>query len=77
MNEPVRHHYLPQFYLEGFASKPVSDPPKFWLYDFRQDKWDVRTPLNTAVRKHFYTIENENQEKNYDLERYFSNGAED
>ena len=73
MNEPVRQHFLPQFYLKGFASKPVSEPSKFWLYDFRKDKWDVRTPFNTAVRRHFYTLKDQNEQKNYYLENYFSN----
>ncbi len=72
MSNPKRQHFLPQFYLEGFASQPVSSPPKFWFYDFLQGAWDVRTPTNTAVRKHYYTVENQEKEKDYQVEKYFA-----
>jgi hypothetical protein len=72
MNDPIRQHFLPQFYLEGFVIRPVSDPPKFWFFNFRDQKWHVRTPINTAVRKHYYTLKDQDESKNYYVEKYLS-----
>lgn len=50
MNEPKRHHYLPQFYLKNFCKNGF-----LWVYDREDNKYRQQTPINTAVKKKYYT----------------------
>jgi len=51
MNIPKRHHYLPQFYLKNFCNDGF-----LWVYDRKNNKYRKQTPINTAVKKKYYTI---------------------
>lgn len=51
-NEPKRHHYLPQSYLRQFSRDDL-----LWVYDREKDQVRPQKVLNTAVRRHFYSIE--------------------
>lgn len=51
MNKSKRHHYLPQFYLKSFCKNGF-----LWLYDRNMDEYRQQTPINTAVKKKYYTI---------------------
>jgi len=62
-----RHHYLPQSYLEGFCREDG-----FWVYDRKDDEYRKQTPVNTTVQKHYYSIEEEEGEKNIEIERMLS-----
>jgi hypothetical protein len=48
---PKRHHFLPQFYLEGFARDGLVA-----LFDREKNEIRLQQPLNTAVIGHFYTL---------------------
>jgi hypothetical protein len=49
MPEPKRHHYLPEFYLRGFARDE-----KFCVFDRKRGQYRTQTPKNTGVEKDFY-----------------------
>jgi hypothetical protein len=63
MSKPKRHHYLPQFYLEGFCRDGL-----LWVYD--KDKKEIRQqkPINTAVQKYYYSFENEDGQRDAEVE---------
>lgn len=67
MSNPKRHHYLPQFYLKYFSKEDL-----LWIYDREQNVFRQQTAMNTAVKKHYYAIEQEDGEKNLELEKHFS-----
>jgi hypothetical protein len=67
MNEPKRHHYLPQFYLEGFCRNGG-----LWVYDRDRDEFRFQTPKNTALKSHYYSVEGANGSKRTDIETYLS-----
>ena len=51
MSKPKRHHYLPQFYLEGF-----SYDGRLVVFDEPRNRVRVESSLNTAVRGHYYSF---------------------
>lgn len=63
MSSPKRHHYLPRFYLAGFCREN-----RVWLYDREKKEVRWQTPKNTAVRTHFYSIENKNGTRTAEIE---------
>lgn len=64
---PKRHHFLPRFYLEGFAKEG-----KVAVYDRDVDIVRVQQPINTGVIGHFYTLEDNEGRKRFELERMLS-----
>ncbi len=67
MSSPKRHHYLPQFYLKGFCRNEY-----LWVYDRKTNQVRRQTPINTAVQTHYYSVENEDGEKNTEIESFLS-----
>lgn len=67
MNTPRAHHYVPQFYLQGFVD-PSSDRPLLWVYEKNKP---VRrsTPKESAHWRDFYAFEGKDNLKNFELER--------
>ncbi|MBU1422981.1 MAG: DUF4238 domain-containing protein [Bacteroidetes bacterium] len=63
MKPPKRHHYLPQFYLNGFAHDQ-----HFFVYDREDNEYRKQTPKNTAVEKDFYTLTDDSGQKNTSIE---------
>lgn len=61
MPEKRRHHYIPQFYLRGFASQETSNrrQPSLWVCDIESGSIAQRTPRNLAVEIGYYAIETE------------------
>jgi hypothetical protein len=53
MNRPKRQHFVPRFYLEGFADKDNF----VWTYDKQTGQGRPATPENTAVETNFYSFE--------------------
>lgn len=49
-----RHHYIPEFYLEGFTD--IDDMLCIWIYEKGKDKSIKTNTKNAAVRRHFYTF---------------------
>lgn len=53
----VRHHFIPQFYLKGFADP--QNPPFIWVY--RKDSGDIikSSVKDAAVHKHYYSFKSQ------------------
>ncbi|MGN6519405.1 MAG: DUF4238 domain-containing protein [Dokdonella sp.] len=67
LSGPKRQHYLPKFYLDGFCKDG-----KLAVYDREFDEVRVQQPLNTGVIGHFYTFEDSEGRKRFELERMLS-----
>jgi hypothetical protein len=58
MNQPKRHHWVPQFYL-GYFSVP-EDPGHVWIYR-RESRSTFKTTIrNVAVETNLYSVDSEN-----------------
>lgn len=68
LNGPKRQHFLPKFYLEGFADKKGMVA----VYDRKEDQVRVQQPINTGVIGHFYTVEDDQGRKRFELEEMLS-----
>lgn len=67
LDGPKRQHYLPRFYLDGFATDGLVA-----VYD--RDKNEVRRqqPTATAVIGHFYTMEDAEGRRRFEIEALLS-----
>jgi hypothetical protein len=54
MSEPRRHHYVPEFYLRGFATQ--ASPGKVIVYDKEAGKAFGTSVKNAAVKRDYYRI---------------------
>ena len=63
-----RHHYLPQFYLKRFTD----EEGLLCLFDRESKEFRRQQPVNTALRKHFYTVTDTDGLKSDGIERMFS-----
>ncbi|PYJ97417.1 MAG: hypothetical protein DME23_15650 [Verrucomicrobia bacterium] len=61
-NNPKRHHFPPEFYLNGFTRDGL-----LWLYDRERKQYRRQAPHNTAITGHCYAFENEKGEKDYSV----------
>ncbi|HEY7289542.1 MAG TPA: DUF4238 domain-containing protein [Vicinamibacterales bacterium] len=61
--QPKRHHTVPRFYIEGFATNGV-----VWIYDRKKREFRPQTPINTAVQTGFYTLVDAEGNKHTDVE---------
>jgi hypothetical protein len=59
-----KHHYIPRFYVAGFAS--VGPKPRLWVYEKGRDP-RKSTPKLEGCQRDFYTRE-ENGEKHFAFE---------
>ena len=55
MAKKKRHHYVPQFYLNGFID--LNNPPFIWVYDKQENKVFKVKAENIAYEKHYYTFD--------------------
>ena len=70
MSEPRAHHYIPQFYLNGFST--ITRKQKtLWVYTIRGAP-RKSTPANEAHERDFYAYDR-NDKTRYDFERALSN----
>lgn len=67
LSGPKRQHFLPRFYLEGFA-----DGGMVAVYDRQKNETRIQQPINTGVIGHFYTMTDEQGRKRYELEQLLS-----
>lgn len=67
MSTPKRHHYLPQFYIEGFCREN-----SLWIFDRKLNEYRPQTPINTALQSHYYTFKDLEGNLNTDIEKMFS-----
>ena len=64
---PKRQHFLPRFYLEGFAKDG-----KVAVFDRETNEVRVQQPVNTGVIGHFYTMEDAEGRQRFELEQMLS-----
>ena len=64
---PKRQHFLPRFYLQGFCRDGT-----LAIYDRESNEVRVQQPLNTGVIGHFYTLEDNEGRKRFELEQMLS-----
>lgn len=64
---PKRQHFLPRFYLNGFAENG-----RLAVFDREANEIRVQTPENTGVIGHFYTLEGADGRKRFELEQFLS-----
>jgi hypothetical protein len=60
---PKRQHFLPRFYLDGFTREGL-----LAVYDREQDGIRRQQPVNTAVIGHFYTMEDQEGRRRFEIE---------
>jgi hypothetical protein len=65
MSKPVRHHYIPQFYLKGFCREGEKT---LWLYDKVTKNLRAQNPSKIAVINNYYTFESINDKKDTSIE---------
>jgi hypothetical protein len=56
MNEPRKHHYLPQFYLAGFTKTDARDG-RLWVFDKRKLKQWATSPADAAAIRDYNTLD--------------------
>jgi len=64
---PKRQHFLPRFYLENFSTNGLVA-----VYDRANDEVRLQQPVNTGVIGHFYTMEDAEGRKRFELEQLLS-----
>jgi hypothetical protein len=67
MSNPKRHHYLPQFYLDGFCHEGG-----LWVFDKETRESRFQTPVNTGVKQYYYRFEYEDGEQSFEVEEFLS-----
>lgn len=67
MNTPKRHHYLPQFYLNGFCRDGVLS-----VFDREANQFRRQTPKNTGLKYHYYTVQDETGQNDTRIEALLS-----
>ena len=63
----LRHHFLPEFYLDGFTRDGM-----LWIFDRALKEYRHQQPQDTAVRRHFYSIKKPNGERDVQVEKLLS-----
>jgi hypothetical protein len=64
---PKRQHFLPRFYLEGFTRDGLVA-----VFDREKNEIRLQQPVNTAVIGHFYTMEDAEGRRRFELEALLS-----
>lgn len=67
LSGPKRQHFLPRFYLEGFTKNGMVA-----VFDREVNQIRVQQPVNTCVIGHFYTLEDAEGRKRFELEQILS-----
>lgn len=66
---PKQHHYLPEFYLNGFTN----DRGLLWIYDWKTDQYREQSPHNTCKENNFNTIYDDDGNRILAAEEFYSN----
>ncbi len=70
MGKKKRHHYLPEFYLEGFVDP--RNRPFVWVYEKGDSKIRKASAKDIAVQKHYYSfITSEGHKDTETFENFF------
>ena len=71
MTKKKRHHYLPEFYLEGFIDS--RSEPYLWVYEKGDPKIKKVSAKDVTVQKHYYSfITQEGQRDSETFEDFFA-----
>ncbi len=70
----MKHHYLPQFYLQGFTDPdtPPGYEPYVWVHRAEDRTWERRAPVNVAAETDYYVFTDETGNESQEVERAFS-----
>ena len=70
----MKHHYLPQFYLQGFTDpdSPPSHRPYVWVHRAEDRTWKRRAPINVAKETDYYVFTDETGNESQEIETTFS-----
>lgn len=63
LSGPKRQHFLPRFYLDGFCRDGLVA-----VFDREKNEVRLQQPVNTAVIGHFYTLEDAEGRRRFELE---------
>lgn len=67
----VRHHFVPQFYLQGFVDP--ENPPFMWVYRKDGDQIIKSSVKDTAVHSHYYSFDTKSGARDsQSIEKFFS-----
>lgn len=70
MSKPRKHHYVPQFYLSGFAAQP--DSSRLYVLD-KEARRSYPSRINDAAcERDFYIMEVEDEGDPFAVEKFFS-----
>lgn len=67
LSGPKRQHFLPKFYIDGFTKNGVVA-----VFDRESNEVRVQSPQSTGVIGHFYTMEDADGRKRFELEQLLS-----
>jgi len=67
LDGPKRQHYLPRFYLDGFATDGLVA-----IYDREKNEVRRQQPKDTTVIGHFYTMEDAQGRRRFEIEALLS-----
>jgi len=70
----MKHHYLPQFYLQGFTDPdtPQGQEPYVWVHRAEDRTWERRAPVNVAAETDYYVFTDETGNESHEIEQAFS-----
>ena len=66
MNNTIKQHYVPRFYLKNFSNKKKKEYC-IWCYDIKQNRPYPANIKNIAESKNFYKIENQDFEEDFQI----------
>jgi hypothetical protein len=69
----MKHHYLPQFYLQGFTDPdtPQGHEPYVWVHRAEERTWERRAPVNVAAETNYYVFTDETGNESQEVEKAF------
>src|SRR5205085_7872581 len=70
LSDPKRHHYVPAFYLSGFAQTRDRDG-LLEVYDREKREFRTQTPDSVAFEKFYYATESVDGMRDLSTEKFF------
>ena len=69
----MKHHYLPQFYLQAFTDPdtPAGQEPYVWVHRAEDRTWERRAPVNVAAETDYYVFTDETGNESQEVEEAF------
>ncbi len=75
MNEPIKHHYVPKFYLKGWVGKDKKVQYFYWLNNKLITK--RISPKSTAFERELYSLKNVSNEEAQKIEKFLNTEIDD